>query len=91
MKGKELSNFEQLVLSDRNGMYGGMAGSKEGVLKDGAYWIIKYPKNTREMAVEGMSYTTSPLSEYIGSHIYGLLGFDVHETELGIRNNILNF
>ena len=34
-------------------------------------------------------YTTAPLSEYIGSHIYGILGIDVHETLLGIRRNKL--
>ena len=31
------------------------------------------------------SYTTAPLSEYLGSHIYELLGFDVHKTLLGIK------
>ena len=31
-----------------------------------------------------LSYVTSPLSEYIGSHIYQILGYDVHETILGV-------
>lgn len=34
--------------------------------------------------VKGLSYVTSPLSEFIGSHIYKILGYDVHETKLGI-------
>lgn len=32
-----------------------------------------------------MSYTTAPLSEYIGSHVYKILGFEVHDTVLGIK------
>lgn len=76
-------------LSNRNGMYGGMAGSKEGVLINNEYWLIKYPKSTKGMNVEEISYTTSPLSEYIGSHVYEILGYDVHKTLLGERNNKL--
>lgn len=76
-------------LSERNGFYGGMAGSKEGILIDNEYWIVKYPKSTKGYNKVDVSYTTSPLSEYIGSHIYEILGYDVHNTILGIRNNKL--
>lgn len=38
------------------------------------------------MNVESISYTTSPLSEFLGSHIYELLGIDTHETFLGYKN-----
>lgn len=31
----------------------------------------------------------TPLSEYIGSHIYGILGYPVHETLLGIRHGFV--
>lgn len=34
-----------------------------------------------------MSYITSPLSEYIGSHIYEIFGFDTHKTILGYKKN----
>lgn len=34
--------------------------------------------------VNGLSYVTSPLSEYLGSHIYQMLGYEAHETLLGI-------
>ena len=37
------------------------------------------------MDVEDISYSTAPLSEYIGSHVYSILGFPVHETFLGYR------
>lgn len=39
------------------------------------------------MGVKELSYTTSPLSEYIGSHVYEILQYDVHETKVGIRDN----
>ena len=32
----------------------------------------------------GLSYVTSPLSEYIGSQIYKILGYDVYDTILGV-------
>ena len=31
----------------------------------------------------------TPLSEFIGSHIYGILGYPVHETKLGIRKGFV--
>lgn len=76
-------------LSDRNGTYGGKAGSKEGILIDGEYWIVKYPQNTRGMRGTLAPYTTAPLSEYIGSNIYDILGIETHKTELGSRNGKL--
>lgn len=73
--------------SDRHGSYQGMAGDKDGILINDEYWICKFPKSNREFKTDiGMSYNTSPLSEYIGSHVYEILGIPVHETILGIRN-----
>ncbi|MDR2166440.1 MAG: HipA domain-containing protein [Clostridiales bacterium] len=65
--------------------YGGNAGAKEAVLYDDAVWMLKYPKTTRDMKNPQMSYTTSPLSEFIGSKVYETLGIPVHETLLGVR------
>lgn len=76
-------------LSERNGTYGGKAGSKESIVIDGEYWIVKYPQRTQGMRGMLVSYTTAPLSEYIGSHIYDILDIDVHKTELGTRNGKL--
>lgn len=67
--------------------YGGHAGSKKGVIINSEKWFLKYPKSTKNMDVIGLSYSTSPLSEYLGSHIYELLGIDTHETKLGYANN----
>lgn len=66
--------------------YGGRAGQKEGILIDGEPWIAKYPRTTRDLKGKHLpSYTSSPLSEYIGSHIYELLGIPAQVTELGYR------
>ena len=66
--------------------YGGRAGQKVGILVDGEPWIAKYPRSTRDLAGRHLpAYTSSPLSEYIGSHVFALLGIDAHETRLGYR------
>lgn len=83
----KLYDFDDCKINERNGRYGGMAGSKEGITYNNGYWIVKYPKSTKDMRVDDIAYTTSPLSEYIGSHIYEILGYNVHKTLLGIRNN----
>ena len=85
----EIMNLDKYENNERNGMYGGKAGDKEGITIDGEYWIVKYPKSTKGMKGELDSYTTSPLSEYIGSHIYQILGIEAHDTILGTRNNKL--
>ena len=64
--------------------YGGNAGRKISVVgPDGEPWMVKFPEPTRGMSGNIASYTTSPISEWLGSHIYESLGFPVHETLLG--------
>lgn len=90
MKEVTIRNLDSYQLSSRNGMYGGNAGSKDGILIDDEYWIVKYPKSTKFLSGDKSelgSYATTPLSEFIGSHVYDILGYDVHETILGCRNN----
>lgn len=83
-------DFSKCEYSDRHGSYGGIAGDKDGILYNGEYWIIKYPKSSRYLKADlGISYTTSPLSEFLGSHVYEILGYDVQETQLGVRNGKL--
>ena len=65
--------------------YGGNAGRKEAVILDDAVWMLKYPERTAGMSGNVLSYTTSPVSEFIGSHVYESLGIPVHETLLGTR------
>lgn len=83
----EIIDFNDCPYSIKNGVYGGMAGPKDGILYQGAAWLLKYPKFIGDMERVDTSYSTSPLSEYLGSHIYGILEFDVHETILGEKNN----
>ena len=79
-------NFEEALVAKRF-VYGGNAGAKEAIFHEGAVWMLKYPKTTRDLVNPQISYTTSPLSEYLGTKIYEILGLPVHEVLLGIRKN----
>lgn len=76
---------------DLLGNYGGKSGFKYGITIDGDRWMVKFPENTKGFPRLGKKnnhippYATSPISEYIGSHIYGALGIPVHKTILGYR------
>ncbi len=74
-------NFNNL--QDSGLRYGGHAGSKKGVIIDNENWLLKFPKSTKDYRDVDISYTTSPLSEYLGSKIYESIGIDVHKTLLG--------
>jgi len=63
----KIENFDNSVLSGIT--YGGHSGSKRGIILGDEKWFLKYPKSTKSMDVIGLSYTTSPISEYIGSQI----------------------
>lgn len=88
MEIKNLDHYQR----DLTTYYGGKSGSKYAIVIDGQRWMIKFPENTknfkeREKANAHIpSYTMSPLNEYIGSHVYELLGIPVHETILGYRD-----
>lgn len=71
----------------RSGLYyGGAAGRKIGILIEGVPWIAKFPRTTKDLEGRRLpSYTSSPVSEYIGSEIYRVLGIDTHEVKLGYR------
>ena len=79
--------LDEIKMSNR--AYGGHAGSKLGIILNDERWFLKFPKSTKGMNRVEISYTTTPLSEYIGSHIYEILGYDVHKTELGIFDDTL--
>lgn len=82
----KIHDFNNAPLSKKNGLYGGVSGQKVGIQYMGDNWILKYPKYVKDMNRVDISYSTSPLSEYLGSHIYNILGYDVHETLLGERD-----
>lgn len=66
--------------------YGGKSGSKLAFFWNNEIWFLKFPQNLRNQKTT-LSYSFSPISEYIGSHIYSLLNFNTHKTELGIYQN----
>lgn len=82
-----LADFDRCTRINR--FYGGNAGRKIAVLLNGTPWILKFPESTKAMRGNIASYTTSPLAEYLGSHIYALLDIPVHETVLGVRDGRL--
>ena len=70
-------------------MYGGLSGAKIGIEYQGENYLLKFPKNLKEANMKNvtLSYSNSPVCEYLGSHIYGLLDIPVHETILGTRRD----
>jgi hypothetical protein len=75
----DILGLSEAPYSNRNGSYGGVAGDKDGVIIGGQPWIVKYPKPTLGMArIDKLSpLALTPISEFLGSHIYGLLGYSV--------------
>lgn len=83
-----MTTIQDLRECPKSGLfYGGRAGQKEGILIDSEPWIAKYPRTTRDLKGRHLpSYTSSPVSEFIGSHIYESLGIPTQMTSLGYRN-----
>lgn len=80
----EVVNFDECTRIDELS-YGGNAGQKRAYAYSGTAWMVKFPENTRSLQGKHLpSYTSSPISEYIGSHIYASLGIPVHDTVLGV-------
>lgn len=79
----EILDVNDAPYSDKNGEYGGLSGLKDGLLINNERYLVKYPKNATYLARhEEMSYTNDPVSEFLGSKIYEILGYPVHETML---------
>lgn len=82
----ELIDFNGVSQNSR--MYGGTAGRKIGITYKGKNYILKFPSNLKEQHMKNirLSYSNSPVCEYLGSQIYSLLRIPVHDTLLGKRN-----
>lgn len=88
----EMVDFDAFKFMETGG-YRGNAGRKIAV-EDyrGGRWMLKFPQSTKNFEGRNKpnhhlpSYTTSPISEYIGSKIYSLLGIPAHEVVLGRRS-----
>ena len=83
----KLININELKETRRT--FSGNAGAKIGVIFNNEEYVVKYPKNISKMKNVEIKYSTSSLSEYIGSHIYQILGYPVHKTLLGYDNDKL--
>ena len=81
-----LENFNDFRQNER--MYGGTAGRKMGIAYNGKNYLLKFPGNLKEQQMKNinLSYSNSPVCEYIGSKIYEFIGIPVHNTILGTRN-----
>lgn len=66
--------------------YGGKTGEKICILHNNEIWFLKFPQNLSAQKTN-LSYSTAPISEYLGSQIYKTIGIDTHDTELGIYAN----
>lgn len=66
-----------------NEYFDGDDGAKKGIIYNNEKWILKFGKSTSSMENVNISYTNSPICEYIGSKIYESIGLPVHTTLLG--------
>jgi len=71
---KYLFNFTNLASSDY--IYGGNSGLKRGIIFNNEPWFLKF-----------LWSNDGAIKEYIGSHIYEILGLKVQETKLGMFLN----
>ena len=61
--------------------YAGANGGKIAVIYEGKQYMLKFPPHTKRN--REMSYSNSCISEYLGSHIFEIVGIPVQETLLG--------
>ncbi len=63
-----------------NGKYYGGSERKKGISVDGENYMIKFQKHT------AFGKRNNHVSEFIGSHIFEICGFETHKTYLGYRH-----
>lgn len=85
------SNDMEIGTANVDRVYGGRGGKKVAGRIGSDYYLIKMPNNlTTRSERQGenieIPYNNSPISEYIGSHVYEIVGMQVHDTYLGFRN-----
>lgn len=68
-------------LPRKNKTYAGANGSKISVDIDGELYMLKFPALPSRN--KEMSYTNGCISEYLGSHIFEIVGIPVQKTMLG--------
>ena len=68
-------------LPTRKKAYGGANGNKLSVVYDSELYMLKLPMHA--LKNPNLSYTNSCTSEYLGCHIFNMLGVNAQETLLG--------
>lgn len=68
----------------RKKAYAGANGGKIAIVYEGEQYMLKFPPHPKRN--KEMSYTNSCISEYLGSHIFEIIGIPVQETILGTYN-----
>ena len=68
-------------LPKKNKSYGGANGSKISVVYEGEQYMLKFPPHPPKN--QGMSYSNSCISEYLGCRIFESVGIPVQRTLLG--------
>ena len=58
--------------------YSGANGNKISILIDNELYMLKMPQHANKN--ENLSYSNSAISEYIGSHIFNMIGIKAQET-----------
>ena len=83
--GNGLIDFTDCPMSNKHGLYGGATGQKFGIVYNDKDWILKFPRKVGRAPYPLFPIETgfNVLSEYLGTHSYGYLGFPVPETLLG--------
>ena len=75
----ELINFTELPIRKKS--YGGANGNKISVVLNNELYMLKLPAHAPKN--KNLSYANSCVSEYLGSHIFNLLGVNAQDTVLG--------
>ena len=68
-------------LPTRKKAYGGANGSKLSIVYNNELYMLKLPVHASKNP--NLTYTNSCISEYLGCHIFNMLGIDAQETILG--------
>lgn len=84
----EIINFSDSKLSSRNLEYGGRDSRKKGILYKNEYRFLKFQNshfsNKKVYSLSSQNYS---LSEYLGCHIFNILGYRAQDALLGVYFN----
>lgn len=69
------------LCSTKKKAYGGANGNKISIIYNDELYMLKLPAHSKLNS--NLSYTNSCLSEYLGCHIFNMLGVKAQETILG--------